>query len=124
MRAFDQARHVTYREAKKIRILNNADLRMQGGEWVGGDSRPGMGNGGEQGRFACIRIAHDTHFCDGSQFEQELALAAFFAGLGETRGLARSGGKVSISQTSSATFAENEPLAMGREVGDLLAFWR
>src|SRR6516225_8713456 len=100
----------------KILIFHNADLRMKCRKGVRGNLRPSPGNRCEQRRFAGIGIADKADFGDDAQLKEEVAFFAWLARLGESRCLARGGGKVAVPQTTAPAFAEHKSLAMLREI--------
>ncbi len=122
MSALDETRHVTDGEPMPVGILDNADLRMEGGERVRRDFRPGLGNGGEQSGFAGVRVAHQADVRNEPKFEQKIAFLARFARLRKTRRLSSGGGEITIAQTATAAFAEDDLLSVRRQVGNQPAF--
>ncbi len=124
VRAFDQARHIAHREAVEVGILHYADLGVEGGEGIGRDFGPGARDGSEQGGFAGIGITDQADFGHDAQFQEEVAFVARLARLREPRGLARGGGKVAVAQAAASALAQDETLAVFRQVGDQLSVSR
>ena len=116
--AFNQAGNVADGKTEKVLVFDDADLRMERRERVGGDLRPRVGDGGEQRGFAGVGVADESDLGDEAQLEEVVAFVARFAGLGEARGLVAGGGEVAVAQAAAATFAQDELLAVLGEVGD------
>ena len=67
--------------------LDDAELRLERGERVVGDLRPGGGDRAQQRALAGVGHADQADVGDQLQLEPEVSLLAFGAGLGVARGL-------------------------------------
>ena len=97
--------------------LDDAELRLERGEGVVGDLRPGGGDGAEQGALAGVGHADEADIGDEFEFELEAALLAFGAGLGVARGLVGGGWEVPVAAAALAAAGDDDALAGLVEVG-------
>ena len=81
---------------------DNAQVGRQGGEMVVADLGFGAGDHREDGTFAHVGIAHQTHVSDGFQLQQEGVNLRFNTGLGKVRGLPGGGGEVGVTPAALA----------------------
>src|SRR5208282_3413874 len=68
------------------------------------------------------RKAHQADFGHDAKFKAVFALGSRFAGLGEPRRLMACGGEIAVAQAATPAFAQNELLAMHRQVGHEFAW--
>ena len=74
--ALDQPGDIRHDEAVVLPQLDDAQVGFEGGEGIVGDLGPDGGQAGQQGGFARVRVADQSHVGDQLQFEFELALLA------------------------------------------------
>ena len=116
--AFDEAGYVADGDPGVVRVFDNADMGIEGGEGVGGDAGTRGRDCGQQRGFAGIGVADEADLGQEPQFEPEMTFFARFTGLGESGCLPRGGGEIAIAQAASAAAAEQELLAVLGEIGD------
>ncbi len=110
----------------KIRVLHDADLRVERGEGIGRNFRPGVRNGREQSGFAGVWISDQADIRHDAQFEEKIAFFARLAGLREARRLPGSGGKIAVAQVRRGRPCTGQTLSVLGQIGDQFAFrrWR
>src|SRR2546430_17523388 len=86
MRVLDQAGQVGEHEFALI-DAHNAELRMQGGEWIVRDLRLSGTHRGKERRLADIRQSNDARVGDQFQPQPDRSLLAWQAGISVARGL-------------------------------------
>ena len=72
--------------------------------------------------FARVGKADQAHVGHDAQFQQKIALPARLARLGEARRLPARGGKIAVAQSAAAAFAQDELLAVLRQIGHQFPF--
>ena len=77
----------------------------------------GLGKGGQQARFPCVRQSHESHVGDQLEFETQGSFFSRQAVLGEPRGTSRGSGKNGVSPASFSTPCRHETIAGLHKVG-------
>src|SRR6185312_11299935 len=110
MRTFDQAWQVREHEVALV-DTHDAKLRLQRGEGIVRDFRPGSGNAGEKRRLA--RIWHADQACvrDQFQFEDDDFLFARLSGIGMSRCLIGRALEMGIAEAAVAATQELQALS-------------
>ncbi len=118
--ALDEPGDICHGDALEAGQLDDADVRGEGGEGVGGDLRMGGGDFAEEGGFAGVRVAHEAGVGDLAELEVKVALLAghAFGVLGG--GLVAGTFEVDVADAAFAAGAEDELLPDFGEVGDHL----
>src|SRR5439155_18038743 len=121
VRAFNQSGHIAHGKPEEIRVFYDADLRVQGSERIWGNFGAGFRNRRQQRGFSGVGITDEADLGHDPKLQQKLALLSCFPWLCEARRLSGCGGKITISQSAPAPFAEDEALSVFRQVGNQLA---
>ena len=100
-RALDEAGDVGQHKAG-VAVLDDAQVRLQGGEVVVGDLRPRRRHHGQDRGLAHVREAHQAHVRDGLQLQRQLDHVPLLPGLGKLGRLARGRGKVLVAEAAIA----------------------
>ena len=114
--AFDQARDIGQNEVAVARV-DDAQMRMQGGERIVGDPGPGARNPGEEGRFAGIRQADQPGI--GNQLQAQ-PQRAFLAGPARFAAARRAVGRaleMDVAAPAIAALGEQRPVADRYQIG-------
>ncbi len=117
-RALDDAGDVCHDEADALVHVDHAQVRVEGGEVVVGDLRVGVGGHAEQGGFAHVGEAHQTHVCQELELQNDLVLLAGQTGLGKVRDLSGRGGEVLIAPAAASALAQDEFVHVGHILDD------
>src|SRR5262245_24244299 len=105
MRSLDQSRYVTNRQAKEIRVFDDANLRVKSGKGVGRNFWPGMRDRSKQGGLACVRITNQPNLRDQLQFEDEVSFLPRFTRLSKPWRLACGRREITVSQATTTSLA-------------------
>jgi hypothetical protein len=118
VRALDQAGDVGQHEFLGRVQAHNAELRVQRGEGIVRDLRPGGGAGGQEGGLAGIRQADEPGIRDQLQPQPDPALLPGVAGIGAAGGAVGARFVMGVAVAAIAAAAENGGLAGLDEVGE------
>ena len=117
MRAFDEAGNVGDDEFLGVGQADDAELRVQGGEGVVGDFRPGGGDDGEEGGLAGIGQADKPDIGDEFQPQPDPAFLTRPAFVGAAGGAVGGGFEMGVAEAAIAAFEQYDAFAGGVEVG-------
>src|SRR4029077_15234197 len=110
-RPLDEARHVDEHEVRVDVDLNDAELRLQRGEWIVRDLWTGGGDRREQRGLSRIRRADDASVGKQFELEVELALFARLAFLRKARRLSGRRREVLVAESAPSAARYQRPRA-------------
>ena len=119
--AFDDAGDVRHDEGAVVAVGDDAEVGDEGGEGVVGDFGFGGGDDGEEGGFSGVGESDEPDIGEDFEFEDDGALDAGFAGLGEAGGLVGGGFEVPVAEPSASSFDEEGSFAVGGDFADGLS---
>src|ERR1700730_9008299 len=117
MGAFDQARDVREHEFATV-DRDDAELRMQRGEWVVSDFRLGGAHGRQKRRFAGVGEAHEPGIRDQLEAQPDGALLADKARIGMARRAVGGRFEMSIAETPIAALGKHGAITKLGEIGE------
>ena len=98
--------------------LHHAEVGVHGGEGIGGDLRPGRGDGGEERRFAGVGEADEAGIGDELQSQPYPALLARRAGIGVTGRPVGRGLEMLVAEAAVAAAGKANAVAYLHQIGD------
>src|SRR5437899_5482881 len=122
MGALDQSGQIRHDERGIFRQLDDAQHRLQRGEGVIANLRPGGAGGRQERRFAGIGKTDEARVRDQLQLQPKPARLPGLAQLGEARRLPGRGLEAGITPPAPSSAPDHEPLIRRHQVRDRLSF--
>ena len=121
VRAVDESGNITHGQAREVRVLHDADLRMERGERIRCNLRTSARNRSQQGRLAGVWVTDEADLRHDLQLEAVVARGARLAGLGKPRRLTPGCGEVTVAKPAPATLTKHKPLTIRGQISNQLA---
>ncbi len=116
MGPFDEAGDVGHHELAIVADTHHAQMRMPGGEGIGGDAGLGPGKSAQKGRFAGVRFADQTHVGEQLQFQQDFAFLPGMSLFELAGGLMGGRGEVLVAVSAASTPSHDHLVAVADEI--------